>query len=74
MLATADDDPHGRELPDHQASHAYAHRIIRELKEDNYRPPGATMIVLDQAGNTVNSISFNLATLRGLNRLVATRC
>jgi isochorismate hydrolase len=29
-----------------------AHHVIRELKEDNYRPPGATMIVLDQAGNT----------------------
>jgi len=52
------DDPHGTELPDHEAARDYAHRVIRELKEDNYRPPGATMIVLDQAGNTIHSISF----------------
>ena len=33
-----DDDPDGTDLPNHQAAHAYAHRIIRELKEADYRP------------------------------------
>ena len=51
-----DDDPDGTDLPNHQAAHAYAHRIIRELKEADYRPLGAMMIVLDQAGNTIHPI------------------
>ena len=53
-----EDDPDGTDLPNHQAAHHYAHRIIRELKEAAYHPSGATMIVLDRAGNTIRSIPF----------------
>ena len=52
------DDPYGTDLADHHAAHAYAHRIIRELKEGGYHPLGATMSVRDEAGNTLHSITF----------------
>jgi hypothetical protein len=44
--------------PNHQAAHAYALRVIQEPKEADYHPLGATMIELDQAGNTIHSIPF----------------
>ncbi len=52
------DDPHGTHLPDHEAAHHYAQRIIRELREGGYHPPGTSMIVQDEAGNTIHSIPF----------------
>ena len=53
------DDPDGIDLADHDAAHAYARRVIRELKEDGgYDGPGLTMVVKDHTGKTVHSIPF----------------
>ena len=41
------DDPHGTDLADHHAARAYAYRIVQELREGGYHPPGATMAVRD---------------------------
>ena len=32
------DDPDGMHLPNHEAATEQAHRIVRELTEDGYRP------------------------------------
>jgi hypothetical protein len=52
------EDPHGTDLADHRAAHAYVHRIVRELKEGGYHPLAATMPVRDEAGNTLHSGTF----------------
>jgi hypothetical protein len=52
------DDPFGTHLPHHDAAREHGHRIVRELKEGGYHPPGATIIVQDETGTTVHSIPF----------------
>ena len=52
-------DEHGTHLPDHDAAGEYAHRVIRELKEDGgYNDPGLNMIVRDPDGKLIHSIPF----------------
>ena len=51
-------DPNGTHLLDHGAARAYARRIIQELKDGGYSSSGTTMVVQDEAGNTVHSIDF----------------
>lgn len=54
-----DDDAEGTLLSGKEAAHAYAHRIIRELKEaGGYDDPAPVMIVRDTDGTTVYSIPF----------------
>jgi hypothetical protein len=52
------DDPHGLILPGPLAAKEYGHRVVRELKEGGYHPPGATLHVLDETGKTIHSIPF----------------
>jgi hypothetical protein len=52
------DDPLGVVLPGHEAAREYGQRIIRELREGGYGPPGAMLHVLDAAGETIHSIQF----------------
>ena len=55
-------DTTGTLLLSEEAAHAYALRIIRELKEaGGHDNPALTMIVKDAAGKTVFSIPFVLA-------------
>ena len=52
-------DDHGTHLPDNDAACEYAHRVIRELKEDGgYNDPGLNMIVRDPDGKLIHSIPF----------------
>ena len=58
--AATEDDPHGTNLPDLGAALSYAERTIRELqKEGEYRPPGPTMIVMDEARQVVLTLPFS---------------
>ncbi len=52
------DDPFGTILMGHEAAREHGHRIVRELKEGGYHPPGAILHVLDAAGETVHAIPF----------------
>jgi hypothetical protein len=52
------DDPDGSVLPDPQAAKEHGHRLIRELKEGDYHPPGATLQVVDETGQLIHSIPF----------------
>jgi hypothetical protein len=52
------DDPDGMILAGPNAAKEHGHRLVRELKEDGYHPPGAILHVLDAAGLTVHSIPF----------------
>jgi hypothetical protein len=52
------DDPLGTVLPGHGSAREHAHRIIRELKDGGYDPPGATLVVTDESGETIHSIPF----------------
>jgi hypothetical protein len=55
----AQGDEHGTHLPDHDAACEYAHRVVRELKEDGgYNEPGLRMIVRDTNGKLIRSIPF----------------
>jgi hypothetical protein len=57
-----EDDPHGTNLPDLGAALSYAERTIRESqKEGEYRPPGPTMIVMDEARQVVLTLPFSPA-------------
>jgi hypothetical protein len=52
-------DEHRMHLPDHSAACEYAHRVIRELKEDGrYNEPGLNMIVRDADGRLIHLIPF----------------
>lgn len=53
------DDRQGTVLPDEAAARNYAGRVIRELKEGGgYDDPASTMIVKNEARETVFSIPF----------------
>jgi hypothetical protein len=52
------EDPEGTILPGRGAARKHGHRIVRELKEGGYHPPGATLHVLDDAGWKVHSIPY----------------
>jgi hypothetical protein len=52
------DDPNGMLLWSHEAARAHGYRIVRELKDGGYDPPGATLLVLDEEGETVHCIPF----------------
>jgi hypothetical protein len=52
------DDPFGTVLPGRGAAKEHGHRIVRELKEGGYDPPGATLHVLDETGEPIHSIPF----------------
>lgn len=52
------DDPLGMILPGPAAAREHGHRIVRELKEGGYEPPGATLHVLDETGQTIHCIPF----------------
>ena len=52
------DDPEGLVLSDHHAAREHGHRVVRELKEGHYHPPGATLDVVDETGRIIHSIPF----------------
>jgi hypothetical protein len=52
------DDPDGMMLPGPGAAKEHAQRVVRELKEGGYDPPGAKLDVLDESGQTIHSIAF----------------
>jgi len=52
------DDPDGVHLPNHEAATEQAHRIVRELTEDGYRPGDAALVIQDETGQIVHSIPF----------------
>lgn len=54
----AHDDPEGVMLPGTIAARAYGHRIVRELKEGGYDPPGAVLHVQDETGQTIHCVAF----------------
>ena len=55
-----EDDPHGTDLPHLGAALSYAERTIRELqKEGEYKSPGPTMIVMDEARQVVLTLPFS---------------
>ena len=51
-------DESGTILPGSLAAKEYGHRVVRELKAGGYDPPGATLHVLDETGETIHSIPF----------------
>jgi hypothetical protein len=64
-----EDDPHGTNLPDLGATLSYAERTIRELqKGGEYRPPGPTMIVMDEARQVVLILPFSPNSLGSMIR------
>jgi hypothetical protein len=52
------DDPLGTFLSGHEAAREHGHRIVRELKEGGYDPPGTILHVLDEHGQTIHSVPF----------------
>lgn len=52
------DDPSGLILWSDEAARAYAYRIVRELRDGGYDPPGAVLQVRNHAGVTILSIPF----------------
>lgn len=51
-------DPDGMMLADPHTAREHARRVVDELKEDGYHPPGAILHVLDESGETVDTIPF----------------
>jgi hypothetical protein len=52
------DDPDGLHLPSHDAARDHGYRVVRELKEGGYHPPGATLLVQDEAGEIIHPVPF----------------
>ena len=52
------DDPDGVHLPNQDAAMEQGHRIVRELSDDGYRPGDAALVIQDETGRIVHSISF----------------
>ena len=52
------DDPDGIILAGPDIAREHAHQVVRELKEGGYNPPGATLLVLDESGQTIHSVPF----------------
>jgi hypothetical protein len=52
------DDSEGAPFPDHDAARTHGQRIVRELKEGGYHPPGTVLYVLDETRQTIQSIPF----------------
>jgi hypothetical protein len=57
--AKIEDDPAGTYLPDVEAALSYAEYTIRDLrKKSGYNDPALTMIIKDEARQTVLSLPF----------------
>jgi hypothetical protein len=52
------DDQFGTALLSNHAAREHGQRIVRELKEGGYDPPGAVLYVQDESGQTLHSILF----------------
>jgi len=52
------DDPEGADFPDHDAARKYGQRIVSELKEGGYDPPGTILYVLDETRQAIQLIPF----------------
>jgi len=52
------DDPDGMHFPNHDAAREHGLRIVRELNEGGYRPVDAALVIHDEAGQIVHSITF----------------
>ena len=52
------DDPDGMHLPNHEAARDQGHRIVRELTEEGCRPGDAALVIQDETGQIVHSITF----------------
>ena len=52
------DDPEGEELPSDQAAKDYGRRVIRELKESDFRWATGVLHIKDESGQTIDSIPF----------------
>ncbi len=52
------DDPHGSHFPNHFTVREYGHRIVRELKEGGYYPGDAALLIHDEMGTIIHTISF----------------
>ena len=52
------DDPNGTHFPHHEAAAEHGRRIVRELTEGGYSPPGAALLIHDETGQLITSIPF----------------
>jgi len=52
------DDPDGTHFPNYEAARDHGHQIVRELKEDSYQPGEASLVIHDETGRIVHSITF----------------
>lgn len=52
------DDPEGEPLPSDVAAKDYARRVVRELKESDFKWASAVLRVRDESGRTIDSIPF----------------
>jgi hypothetical protein len=51
-------DPDGMILAGPHTAREHARRVVDELKEGGYHPPGAILHVLDESGATIHTIAF----------------
>jgi hypothetical protein len=52
------DDPDGMILPGRDAAKEHGHRVVGELKDGGYQPPGGMLHILDATGRVIHSVSF----------------
>ena len=51
-------DLDGTHFPNHEAAREHGHRIVRELREGGYCPDGAALVIHDEMGQIIHSITF----------------
>jgi len=51
-------DPDGIVLAGPNTAREHGHRVVRELKQGGYHPPGAILHVQDESGETIHRIPF----------------
>lgn len=52
-------DPDGMILAGPNTAKEHGRRVVDELKQDGYHPPGAILHVLDESGAIVHTIPFD---------------
>jgi hypothetical protein len=51
-------DQNGTYFADYESACAYARQLVRELQDGGFNDPGARMVIQDEAGNILHSISL----------------